>query len=520
MTISEMLARNARVNPHGIALIERTPSKKQRIRITWKEFDEKVNRIANALLMRGVKRDDVVIHWMANSINWLVAYLGIVRAGAIAAPLNFRFTERDFKYCVDVAESKVAVLDEQFVDRVKAAGHPLLQAHRCIVNGEDVPQAMEEFEMVVAESVADPVKIEIEDEDPCGLYFTSGTTGVPKPILLTHKNMESAAITEVVHGLRKQGDIWVTLKPFYHTGDWIHWLASLILSGVSVIQRDRITPREIFDCMHEERGTVAMLLVPWLQDVLTSLDHGEIGQEEYDLSCWRLVLLGTQHVPPSLVLRWKEKFPDMLYEVNYGLTEASGPGCIHLGIENEYKLGSIGRAGFNWEARIVDEKGKDVPQGEIGEIVVRGNGVMRGYYKNPEKTAETIKDGWLHTGDMGKVDREGFFWFVDRKKDVIISGGENIYPVEIEEMLQKHPKIHDVGVIGIPDERLGEIMAAVIDLEPHVLLSPDVEEEFLRYCEENLPKYKRPRRIIFDRIPRNPTGKIEKTKLRQRYGTI
>lgn len=207
----------------------------------------------------------------------------------------------------------------------------------------------------------------------------------------------------------------------------------------------------------------------------------------------------------------------MLYEVNYGLTEASGPGCIHLGIGNEHKLGSIGKAGFNWEARIVDERGDDVLPGVVGEIVVKGNGVMKEYYKNPEKTQETIRDGWLFTGDMGKKDEDGFIWFVERKKDVIICGGENIYPVEIEEILQSHPKINDVGVIGLPDERLGEIVAAVIDLKPEVLATKDVEQEIFRFCEENLPKYKRPRRIIFDRVLRNPTGKIEKGMLVKKY---
>ena len=517
MTIAEMLAKNARRYPHRPALIEIQPGKNFRKQITWQEFNDRVNRLANTLMSRGVKKGDRVMHLMMNSINWLEAYFGIVRTGGIVAPLNFRFTEKDFKYCVGVAEPKAVILDEQFVGKVEAISHPILPAQKCIVNGQTIPQGMESFEDVIAESNSSPVKIEIEGEEPCGLYFTSGTTGVPKPILLTHKNMECMAITEVVHGLRRPGDIWVTLKPLYHTGDWIHWLASLILGGTSVIQGDRIPPRAIFEVMHEESGTVAMLLVPWLQDVLTALERGEIRVEDYDLSCWRLVLLGTQFVPPNLVLRWKERFTNMLYDVNYGLTESSGPGCIHLGIGNDHKLGSIGKAGFNWEARIVDEHGRDVAQGEVGEIVVRGNGVMREYYKNPEKTAETIKEGWLYTGDMGKVDSDGFIWFVDRRKDVIICGGENVYPVEVEEVLQSHPKIHDVGVIGLPDERLGEIVVAVIDLKPDVPKSFEVENEIFRFCEENLPKYKRPKHIIFDKVPRNPTGKIEKLRIKQKY---
>ena len=515
MDISEMLARNARTFPDGIALVERIPSKHLRRQITWKQFNERVNRIANALIARGIRKGDKVIHWMMNSINWLEAYLGIVRTGAWAVPLNYRFTSQDFKYCVDIAEPKAMILDEQFIEKVEAVGEQSAPIKNYIVVGQDLPHAMESFEDVITTTPSEPVQIEIGDEDPCGLYFTSGTTGRPKPILLTHKNLECVAICEVVHGLRKPDDIFAILKPLYHTGDKIHWLASFIQGGKAVIQRDRITPHTIFETVHEERITVAMLLVPWIHDILTALDSGELKKEQYDLSCWRLVLLGAQAVPPSLVKRWKEYFPNMQYEVHYGLTEAAGPGCAHLGIGNEHKLGSVGKAGFNWEVRIVNEKGDDVTQGEIGEIIVKGNGVMKEYYRNPEKTAETIKNGWLYTGDVGKMDSDGFIWLVDRKKDIIISGGENIYPTEVENALETHPQCHDIAVIGLPDERLGEIVVAIIELEPDA--PQPVEEEILQFCEENLPRYKRPRRIIFDKVIRNPTGKIEKSKMRQRY---
>ena len=517
MNISEMVSRNRRTCGDRTALIERVPSKNLRRQVTWREFDDRISRIANSLMARGIKKGDIVFHWMMNSIGWMEAYFGIIRTGAIVAPLNFRFAEKDLVYCADVAEPKAIIFDEQFLDKVKKVNHRLLGPDRCIVNGADVPGDRERLEDVVEHSSPAPVNVAISDEDPLGLYFTSGTTGDPKPILLIHKNMECMAITEVAHGLRKPGDIWVTLKPLYHTGDLIHWLASLILGGTSVIQGDKITPQAIFQVMHEEKGTVNMLLIPWLQDILSGLDRGTLRAEDYDLSSWRLVLLGTQHVPPSLILRWKEKFPDILHEVNYGLTEASGPGCTHLGYGNDQKLGSIGKAGFNWEARVVDENGNDAAVGEVGEIIVKGNGVMREYYKNPEKTAETIKDGWLYTGDFAKVDNDGFIWFVDRKKDVIICGGENVYPVEVEEVLQGHPFVQDVGVISLPDERLGEIIVAVIKAEPGVQASPETEKALFDFCEKNLPRYKRPRRIIFDTVLRNPTGKIEKLKMRQKY---
>ena len=356
----------------------------------------------------------------------------------------------------------------------------------------------------------------LNDEDPCGLYFTSGTTGAPKPILLTHKNMECAAITENHHHHQTHEDNFILLPPLYHTGAKMHWFGSFIVGGRATILTE-ISPQYIFEAMHNEKGTIVFLLVPWAQDILGALDRGELKKQDYDLSHWRLTHIGAQPVAPSLVKHWKEYFPDMQYDTNYGLSESSGPGCVHLGIENERKVGAIGKAGFNWEIRIVNEQGENVARGDVGELLVRGSGVMREYYKNPGKTTETIQNGWLYTGDMARVDDEGFIYLVDRKKDVVITGGENIYPVEAEEILVSHPKIYDAAVIGIPDERLGEIAAAVIDLKPGESLT---EEELNTFCEQNLPRYKRPRRIIFDKVPRNPTGKIEKPKLREKYSSL
>ncbi len=328
--------------------------------------------------------------------------------------------------------------------------------------------------------------------------------------------MEAVAIVENSHHYQKHDDVFILIPPLYHCGAKMHWFGSLMVGGRAVLLTG-IDPQYIFDAVDKERGTIVWLLVPWVQDILGAMDRGELRREDYDLSSWRLMHIGAQPVPPSLVKRWKEYFPDMQYDTNYGLSEAAGPGCVHLGVENEHKVGAIGKAGFGWETRIVNEKGEDVPRGRTGELLVKGDGVMKEYYKNPEKTAETIKDGWIYTGDMVREDGDGFIYIIDRKKDVIISGGENIYPVEIEEFLRSHPKVYDVGVIGFPDERLGETAVAVVQVKPGETLT---RKELNEFCEQNLPKYKRPRRIIFDEVPRNPTGKIEKPKMRQKYTGI
>jgi len=502
--------------PNDTALIELRPSQGLRKEITWKEFDDRVNRVANALIDRGVRKGDKVIHWMMNSINWLEAYFGLIRTGAWAVPLNFRFTGQDFKYCADIAEGKLMILSEQFIDRVKEVRSQLPTIKNYIVVSQSIPEGMEDFEQVISKSSPQPVEAGLRDDDECGLYFTSGTTGAPKPILLTHKNMECAAITENRHHYQSHDDNFIIIPPLYHTGAKMHWFGNLIVGARAVLLTE-FNPKNLFDAVHKERGTIVWLLVPWVQDILVALDKGELKKEDYDLSCWRLMHTGAQPIPPSLIRDWQQYFPDMQYASNYGLSESTGPGCVHLNIEDSHNLEATGKAGFNWETRIVNDKGEDVPRGQVGELLVKGNGVMKEYYKNPEKTAETLEDGWLHTGDMAKQDDERFIYIVDRKKDLVISGGENIFPVEVEEVLRRHEKIYDAGVIGIPDARLGEIVVAVIDPKPGEMLTG---EEVNQFCEQNLPRYKRPRRIIFDQVPRNPTGKIEKPKLREKYAKL
>jgi acyl-CoA synthetase (AMP-forming)/AMP-acid ligase II len=303
--------------------------------------------------------------------------------------------------------------------------------------------------------------------------------------------------------------------PLYHTGAKMHWFGNFIVGARGVILKG-IKPRWILEAVSEEQATIVWLLVPWAQDILVALERGEIHLKDYQLEQWRLMHIGAQPVPPSLIKNWKKVFPHHDYDTNYGLSESTGPGCVHLGIENIHKVGAIGVPGFDWEYKVVDNNQKVVPPGDPGELMVKGPGVMKEYYKNAEATQSTLFDGWLLTGDMARVDEEGFIWLVDRKKDVIISGGENIFPVEIEDFLLDNPKIQDAAVIGLPDERLGEIVTAIIKVKPGHELN---EEELQAFCN-GLPRYKRPRRIIFDEVPRNPTGKIEKPKLRKKYTGI
>ncbi len=513
ITIPEMLARNARMYPDDCALVELKPGKKYRSEITWKAFDQQANRVAHMLSDMGVGEGDKVIHWMMNSIDWLVAYFGILRTGAWVVPLNFRFTAQDFKYCADISEAKVMIVGEEFIERVDSVKSQLTYVKKYICTSGSVPGYMENYHSLVSGYPGEMPEVELHDEESCSLYFTSGTTGAPKPILLTHNNLKSAAITEYAHHHQVKEDNFILIPPLYHTGSKMHWFGSLVVAGKATLLGE-VSPKNVLETVHKERGTIVWLLVPWAHDILVALESGELNLKDYDLSCWRLMHIGAQPVPPALIRNWKKVFPGMQYDTNYGLSESTGPGCVHLGIENENKVGAIGIPGFNWETKIVDEKGDEVKKGDIGELLVKGDGVMKEYYLNPEKTRETLRNGWLYTGDMAMMDDDGFIFLVDRKKDVIISGGENIYPVEVEDTLHNCNKVYDVAVIGMPDERLGEIAIAIVDPKPNHVLT---ETEVLDFCRQNLAKHKIPRKVIFDKVPRNPTGKIEKPKLREKY---
>jgi acyl-CoA synthetase (AMP-forming)/AMP-acid ligase II len=518
VTITEILARNARLIPNNTALVEIMPSKGFRKDVTWKEFDEAANRVANALIERGIKKGDVVMQLMMNSIPWLEAYFGILKSGAIAAPLNFRFISRQIKYCADIAEPKVMILDQDFTDRIVEIRPELKSVKKFIFVGDKVPKGMENFNEVISKASPGAPKVKLTGEDDAGLYFTSGTTGAPKATLLCHRSLEHVTINENFSHRETRKDCFLLIPPLYHTGGKMHWFGSLAGGGRAVLPSggERITAKLILETIAKEKVTLCMLLVPWLQDIVTALERGELKLSDYDTSSLRLVHSGAQPIPPVLVRRFLKYFPNINWDENYGLTESAGP-CMHLGLENLHKLGSFGYPRFNLDARVVDDKGKEVPPGTVGEIILRGDNVMKCYYKNPEKTAETLKDGWLYTGDLVKQDDEGFISYVDRKKDLIISGGENIYPVDLESVLIGQPKVKDVAIFGVPDERYGEVVAAVIQPKEGVTLT---EDEMRAYYEPQLPKYAWPRIIFFGDVPRNPTGKIEKPKIRERYKDV
>lgn len=494
-------------------LIESTDPEPYRREITWSVFDEKANRFANLLLSRGVKKGDKVAILLMNCLEWLPIYFGVLKSGATVVPLNFRYTSSEIEYCLEKADVDILVFGPQFIGRVEEIAGSISAGRLLFYVGEDCPTFAENYRELTANCPSSDPAIPLNEDEDAAIYFSSGTTGFPKAILHHHRSLTQAAEMEQVHHGQTHDDTFLCIPPLYHTGAKMHWFGSLISGSKAVLLRG-VTPKSIFEAVSDEHCTIVWLLVPWVQDILLAIENGDIAVEDYGLDQWRLMHIGAQPVPQSLIKRWMQVFPSHQYDTNYGLSESTGPGCVHLGVDNIDHVGAIGVPGHRWVAKICDNDGREVEQGEVGELWVKGPGVMVCYYNDPDASNESIKNGWLLTGDMAKMDEDGFIWLVDRKKDVVISGGENIYPVQIEDHLSSHPAVKDVAVIGLPDDRLGEIAAAVVELKPDEEIG---EEELSKHCM-SLPRYKRPRKYIFAEVPRNATGKIEKPKLRQMYG--
>lgn len=533
MPVTDLLERNHKLYGEEVALVELNPSLPDTRRKTWKEydlvqststtpyrreitwsiFDEKANRVANMLLNRGVQKGDRVAILMFNCLEWLPIYFGILKTGAIAVPFNFRFASDEIQYCAELAEVQVLFFGPEFIGRIEAIEEKLSKGRLLIFVGDGCPTFAEGYHELVADASSQAPLILLEEEDSAAIYFSSGTTGFPKAILHNHESLMQAAQMEQKHHQTSREDVFLCIPPLYHTGAKFHWMGSLCAGSKAVLLKGT-SPEIILDTVSKEHCTIVWLLVPWAQDILETLDRGKLRLEDYELEQWRLMHIGAQPVPPSLIKHWKEYFPKHMYDTNYGLSESTGPGCVHLGMENIHKVGAIGVPGYRWECKVVDENGECVPNGEVGELCVKGPGVMTCYYNDPEATAKVLRKGWLYTGDMAMQDEDGFYFLVDRKKDVIVSGGENIYPVQIEHFLSAYDKVKDVAVIGLPDKRLGEITGAIVSVKDGMECT---EEEINEFCMA-LPRYKRPKRIIFAEVPRNATGKIEKPALRKKYG--
>ncbi|MBI5589164.1 MAG: acyl--CoA ligase [Deltaproteobacteria bacterium] len=515
MNYSKYAAIHARHLPEKICLIERTPSRGERRTLTWKQFNDAINRTANYLSKEcNVKDGDYVMHLQNNSLEWLITYYGIIRLGAIVVPLNFRFEGPDILFAAKVCNPGVFILGSEFLKVVQPIQKNLSTVKTFISVGQEVPSDMRGYKDIAEYSDISDTIVDVDDHHDLTMMFTSGTTGNPKPLIHTHFSMKSTAAGNGMSYFVQKNDNYLFFLPLYHSGTMFLWAPFYATGATGTIIRDFKDPKSIIEAIAAEKCTDTLFVVPIAIAILNAIANKTLCLSEYDLSSWKYLEIGAQPVPFDIMKKLVETFPAKVSNI-YGITEGGGGGLFNLYSEDVLrKPGSIGKPTYGVEAKIIDFDGKELPAGRVGELVFSTDRMMKGYHNNPEMTAQALKNGWLYTGDLLKTDEEGFYYIVDRMKDMVTSGGENIFPVEIEDALMDHPDIDDVACIGYPDDRLVEIVLAVVQLKPGKTMT---EEELIVFAKTKLALYKVPRKVIFDKVLRSPTGKVMKPQLRQKY---
>ena len=502
MNVGSLLTIQANKFPDRTALIHENQ------RFTYREFNRRSNQIANALLGFGLQKGDRVATLLFNSSELVEVFMGTAKVGGVFTPINFRLAADEVIYLVNHSDARVFVFGEEFFSQAGNILSQLSKVEKFISVGKAAFPRVVEYESLLEGSRAEEPAIAVSEEDECQMLYTSGTTGRPKGAVLTHGNVLWNLVNTLLAREDKEGEIALVTGPLYHAAALNnHFLIRLALAGASVLMK-HFDPRIFMEIIQQEKVNV-ISGAPAMFHLLLSLP----GVERYDTRSITRCTLGSSTLPDETKKKLMRLFPNAggIYDV-YGATEVSPTLSILKAADSFRKTACVGPAVPFMEVRIVDSQDREVPRGEPGEIICRGPNVMKGYYQDPEGTAEALKGGWLHTGDIGRMDEEGFVYIVDRKKDMIISGGENIYPREIEELLYHHFKIREAAVVGIPDPLWGESVKAFVALKGGMTMS---EEEVIEYCKAHLASYKKPKQVEFiDSLPRNPSGKVLKNLLR------
>jgi len=491
-------------------------------RLTYSQMDERVNRLGNALLGLGVQKGDRVAVLQVNCSQCVEVYFAVARIGAIFVPLNFRAKGNELTYMLNSSEANTLFVGERYVDLVNSI-KPELPHLKNLIAIDGKAEGMLYYEDILASASADEIFTEIDDQDTSILMYTAGTTGFPKGVMLSHNSFSVYVLENVSPADPETEEKNVLTVPLYHVAG-IQAMMAAVYGGRTLVMQRQFEPGEWMELVEKEKVGRAMMVPTMLKQLM---EHPDFSKR--DLSSMQVITYGAAPMPPEVIKRAVELFPGVSFINAFGQTETAST-ITTLGPEDHMitgsgeelekklkRLSSIGRPMSDVEMQVVDEEGKPLPPNEVGEIVARGPRVMSGYWKDEEKTEKTIdKDGWVHTGDMGYVDEDGYFFLAGRATDMIIRGGENISPEEVETVLSSYPKIDEVAVIGINDEEWGEVPMAVVVLKEAGSATP---EEIMEYCRANLASFKRPRSVVFvDELPRNPMGKVLKRALREQYG--
>jgi fatty-acyl-CoA synthase len=492
---------------------------------TYSEFGERVNRFSQALLALGVSRGDRVAILHRNCHRFLECYFGVMQIGAALVPLNYRLSVSDWRSTIEDSGSSLVLVEEVFREQLESVADSLSESVRVVWCPGESPlgaagSSQSGYELLLsAASPEAPSAASIDPEDIAQIYYTSGTTGQGKGVVLTHRNVFMHALGTIAEFKLNDGDVWLHAAPMFHLADgWATWSITWV-GGVHVLVPE-FRERAVLEAIQTEGVTVTNL-IPTMLNAL--VNYSQV--QEYDYSSLRLLLTGGSAIARSLVERAMETF-GCDFAQTYGMTETSPYLTVStlkdhlraLSPEKQMRFrATTGREFITIELRVVDEQGRDVRQDgkQVGEIVVRGDSVMKEYWNLPELTERVFEDGWLHTGDMAVMDQEGYVTIVDRKRDMIITGGENVYSVEVENVLHSHPAVLEAAVIGVPDERWGEAVKALVVLREGREAS---EEQVIRFCKDRMAHFKAPKSVEFlPSLPRTGSAKIAKGVLREEY---
>ena len=503
LNLAVLLEESAREKPEKPALIQGEDV------LTHIGLRDASKKFANALVTLGVQPGDKVALMVPNVPQFAIAYYGILGVGATVVPLNVLLKAPEVAYHLEDSDAVALVVWEGLIEEARKGFEEAKECENLILveepNGEGASDDMHSFDELLKDSSAEHEMVQTRPEDTAVLIYTSGTTGRPKGAELTHFNMFYNAVVnaEKLLGLRDD-DVEIAVLPLFHIFGQTCVMNAGIYAANTVVLVPRFDPEDVLKAI-QNAGATIFSGVPTMYQYL--LRHPTL--DEYDTSTLRLGVSGGAAIPVEILKAVEEKLGLLILE-GYGLSETSPTACFNRSAEQR-KVGSIGLPIWGTEAKVVDEEDEEVPRGERGELVLRGHNIMKGYYKNPEATAEAMRDGWFHTGDIATMDEDGFIFIVDRVKDMVLRGGYNVYPREIEEVIYEHPAIAEVAVIGVPHEELGEEVRAVVALKEG---ESATEEDIISFARERVAAYKYPRSIIFmDDLPKTATGKILKREL-------
>jgi fatty-acyl-CoA synthase len=503
---TNQLARHALMQPDKTALrhVGRTT--------TWAELADRVNALADALSRRGVQSGDRVLILMLNRTEFVESFLAVNKLGAIAVPVNFRMTPTEIAFLVGDCEARVVITESVLAGVATAVRDLDARLATVIVAGSGSEDGVLGYDDLLAEDGEPHQPVDIENDSPALIMYTSGTTGRPKGAVLTHANLNGQAMTFLItNGADINDDVGFIGVPLFHIAGIGNMIIGLLLGLPTVIYPlGAFDPGELLDVLEAEEVT-GIFLVPAQWQAVCAAQQARPRDLRLRVLSW-----GAAPASDTLLRQMSDTFPGTQILAAFGQTEMSPVTAMLLGDDAIRKLGSVGKVIPTVAARIVDDDMNDVAVGQVGEIVYRAPTLMAGYWNNPEATAEAFAGGWFHSGDLVRQDEEGYLWVVDRKKDMIISGGENIYCAEVENVLAAHPAIIEVAVIGRPHDRWGEVPIAVAAVAEPGLTLADLDG----FLTEQLARYKHPKGLeIVDALPRNPAGKVLKTELRARFGT-